>query len=179
MDDVHSLIENDLGVPLPLHVSLSRPLTLKTAHKDTFLSTLTASVEALNIRSFPVSPNTLTWHPNEDRTRWFLVLGLQRPGHDELRRLLGVCNRVARESNQALLYAEEKGPRDDSEEEKFHVSVAWSLVERNGKVEVPAKLRGRLTELKMEFEHVKVRIGQDVTSIALGKRRETLFPNQS
>lgn len=176
--DIHSLLENDLGVALPLHVSLSRPLSLRTAQKDTFLSTLTTSILSLDIQAFTVSPSTLTWHANEDRTRWFFVVSLQRPEHDELRGLLDVCNGVAVEFGQPLLYGESKDRGIEANHGKFHVSVAWSLVEQRGEVDFPKVLKQKLEGLGMEFDEVKIRIGQDVTSIPLRKRRKALFANE-
>lgn len=37
---IHSLLHNDLGVQLPLHISLSRTLALTAANKDRFAATL-------------------------------------------------------------------------------------------------------------------------------------------
>lgn len=176
-NETYTLLENNLGVQLPLHISLSRPLALKTAQKDHFLSDLTSAIKTTSVRSFEVSPNTLTWHPNEDRTRWFLVLSLQRPEKDELRSLLEVCNNLAGEYGQPLLYqASSKGVVRD---EKFHLSLAWSLVPQEGNVEIPSKSADSLKEMKIHFEEVKVRIGQDVTSIPLRKRRGGVFLDAS
>jgi hypothetical protein len=172
-DDIHSLLENDLGVQLPLHISLSRPLALKTANKDTFLANLTTAITATSVRAITAVPDTLIWHPNEDRTRWFLVLSLERPESDQLRSLLGVCNKLAGEYGQPLLYqtSKRKGKEGEVDDGKFHVSLAWSLTEQNGEVKVGKGMHERLKKLPMEFDEVKVRIGQDVTGIPLRKRR--------
>jgi hypothetical protein len=168
-------LENNLGVPLPLHISLSRPLTLKTTTKDTFLTRLTTSIKETSVRAFTAAPSALTWHPNEDRTRYFLVLSLQRPEHDELRGLLEVCNQVAAEFEQPLLYRSAarkgKGKVAEVEDGKFHLSVAWSLSPQEGEVEVPEELKESVRRLTINFEEVKVRIGQDVTGIPLRRRR--------
>lgn len=179
-DDIHSLLENDLGVQLPLHISLSRPLALKTANKDTFLANLTTAITTTGVRGFSASSNKLTWHPNEDRTRWFLVLSLERPENDELRNLLRVCNKLAGEYGQPLLYqtSARKGKEVEVDDGKFHVSLAWSLIEQNGEVEIGKEMKERLKKLQMEFDEVKVRIGQDVTGIPLKKRRGALFGKQ-
>jgi hypothetical protein len=170
-------------VQLPLHVSLSRPLTLKTAQKDDFLANLTTSVTTSNVRAFTVSPATLTWHPNEDSTRWFLVFGLQRPENDELRILLSACNGIAGEFDQPLLYqkasSSQKRWSAELPHERFHVSVAWSLKEQAGDVDLPGEMMVRLEGLKIDFEEIKVRIGQDVTGIPLKKRRAQLFGDES
>ncbi|KAK3627454.1 poly(U)-specific 3'-to-5' RNA exonuclease [Elasticomyces elasticus] len=148
---VQSLLSNDLGVTLPLHVSLSRPLSLLTPQKSPFLTQLKDAVSRTGVRTFDVVPGALRWHPNELRTRWFLVLQLRKPAHDELAKLLRSCNDVAKAFGQPLLYAADdviEGGRHDAEGEhepkhepkdaveverfesgKFHISLAWSLTE--------------------------------------------------
>ncbi|CZT17819.1 uncharacterized protein RCC_03655 [Ramularia collo-cygni] len=171
---IHTLLENDLGVQLPLHISLSRPLTLKTAQKDKFLADLKTAISTTGVRGFAVTPNKLTWHPNEDGTRWFLVLSLIRPENNELQKLLDVCNKLAGEAGQPLLYQGSKSREVD--DGKFHLSVAWSLTpQEEGEVDVATGIKEKLKGLKIELGEVKARIGQDVTSIPLRKRRGALF----
>lgn len=73
---MHSLIETPLQVPLPLHVSLSAPLVLRTESKDTFLDDITEQLKSV-VRSLrqpiKVRPASLSWHGNEDSSRYFLV----------------------------------------------------------------------------------------------------------
>ncbi|EME78972.1 uncharacterized protein MYCFIDRAFT_120758, partial [Pseudocercospora fijiensis CIRAD86] len=170
-EHVQSLLENDLGVQLPLHVSLSRPLALKTEQKDSFVSRLETAIEEASVRAFEVQPLELVWHPNEHRTRWFLVLRLQRPAGDELKNLLKTCNALAKSLDQPLLYAECHNEASDA----FHISIAWSLKPQGSKSSgvgatpqsASADALGRLEALRVGFSDVKVRVGQDVTSIAL------------
>lgn len=73
---IHSLLETPLGVPLPLHVSLSAPLVLRTENKQSFLNALVEAITpiAKTLKSgLIVSPDDLYWHPNEDGSRSFLV----------------------------------------------------------------------------------------------------------
>lgn len=185
VDNVHSLLQNDLGVQLPLHISLSRPLALKTEQKDAFLAELKKAISGTGVRTFAVSPTNLIWHPNEDRTRWFLVLKLQRPAGDELQQMLGASNDTAAGFDQPLLYQNKHARSADKSAntpiEAFHISVAWSLQSPTAQ---PAKHGGlhqavssavleQMGKLEVNFEEVKVRIGQDVTSIPLQKARVT------
>jgi hypothetical protein len=183
-NDVRSLLQNDLGVALPLHVSLSRPLVLKTEQKDDFFISLKDAISSSGARAFETSFEQLQWHPNEDRTRWFLVLRVV----DEdgaLLKLLRTCNSVAAKYGQPKLYEDDdvhsghKRPPKQRISEKFHISIAWSLEDPTGSgrtiagetacdaMELPAAIHS----LRVPFGEVKVRIGQDVTSMPLDPRR--------
>lgn len=183
---VHSLLRNDLGVQLPLHVSLSRPLSLPTEQKDAFPLHLKDSIAHTAVRAFAVKPLDLVWHSNEDGTRWFLVLRLRRPAADELRRLLRACNDLAAEYRQPLLYADDGNAQPEQMEEdphdSFHISIAWSLRPNAGEKSnhvgalqqaMSNDLRKRLACLSISFIEVKVRVGQDVSSILLPRQRVT------
>lgn len=185
--NIKSLLENDLGVQLPLHVSLSRPLALRTEQKQKFLDRLKQTVINSNIKAFTIKPKDLAWHPNEDETRWFLVLRLQLSSGAELSRLLETCNSVASSFRQPLLYAGSESESLDamSLDQHFHISIAWSLqppTSRETKVEgdeascssaIPYEQLGRLTSVPISFKEVKVRIGQDVHNIPLKARRQS------
>ncbi|ROT39983.1 hypothetical protein SODALDRAFT_332134 [Sodiomyces alkalinus F11] len=90
---LHSFLTSELNAPLPLHISLSRPLALTTSTKDSFLDDLTASLRSFSPSAFPsacppanpsaicshscsftVSPTTLAFHRSPDSDRTFLVL---------------------------------------------------------------------------------------------------------
>lgn len=173
---------------LPLHVSLSRPLSLKTEQKDKFLARLREVTAASGVRAHSVRPANLIWHPNEDGTRWFLVLKLERTKQNELPKLLKACNRLAKDFGQALLYDEDesasskmaKSGEEVKDYDAFHISIAWSLTAPTShKIEssvglqqaVSADLRKRIGEMELDFCEVKIRIGQDVSVIALPKQR--------
>lgn len=186
---IHSLLENELGVALPLHISLSRPLALRTEQKDAFFSRLRKAVSDSSVKALQVQPKNLAWHSNESSTRSFLVLQLQHSANEEMAHLLDACNNIANEFDQPLLYASrDKRGRvhaASKAEEKFHISVAWSLegprpqdqgarrrsvgAEEDGSI--PYELLGRLIELAIGFHEVKVRIGQDVHTMPLKAAR--------
>lgn len=191
---VHSLLENDLGVSLPLHISLSRPLSLKTDQKDAFLERLENTIGETSIKAFHIQPRDLAWHSNENSTRWFLVLRLQRSTEQAMNHLLEACNNVANDFGQPLLYAskDKRGKVQSASEvgEKFHISVAWSLEGPTGNEGKGSKsslsavgqgvggisdeLLDRLSHLNIGFGEVKVRIGQDVHNLPLkAVRRKT------
>jgi len=183
---VCSLLHNELGVSLPLHISLSRPLVLKTEHKDGFLQRLKQAITSSGVHAFGVSPADLKWHPNEDRTRWFLVLRATDEG-GELVKLLQISNAVAGAHDQPKLY-EDDAPAPSSSKpalgevattsaaDKLHISIAWSLRQPPAKSTVnpseSTNLPSSIQDLDIPFADVKVRIGQDVTSMALAPRRE-------
>ena len=189
---MNSLLENDLGVALPLHISLSRPLVLKTAQKDNFLARLRQMVSDSNIKAFDTQPRDLAWHPNETRTRWFLVLRLQTSSGRELNKLLEASNGLARDFEQPVLYAEAATLGSEASDEQFHISIGWALQRppsmdadaarsvrecrssaSEGAAGVPYELLGKASSLSLGFNEVKVRIGQDVHSIPLKTRRQT------
>jgi U6 snRNA phosphodiesterase len=184
-DKIHSLLENSLGVTLPLHISLSRPLTLKTAQKSAFSSRLTSAIAEHSLKSFSIRPKELAWHPNESKTRWFLVIRLEES--TELTTLLDICNSVAKEFDQPLLYTEDEVSKGD----QFHISIAWALQppvrskdqeqtspEHEMAVQeepaVPNENIERLSSLQVHFAEVKARIGQDVDVIKLKIIRWTI-----
>ena len=54
---------------------------------------------------FKLGVTDLHWVANAESTRWFLVLGINRPEKNELNRLLQVSNQTATDFGQASLYA--------------------------------------------------------------------------
>ncbi|GAB7364438.1 hypothetical protein MBLNU230_g4979t1 [Neophaeotheca triangularis] len=114
---VHSFLTNHLGVSQPLHISLSRSLTLQTEQRAPFITSLKTAIQQTPVNPFVCVGTKLKWFPNDDRSRWFYVMGVEavEPRGDELRLLLRACNAVC----------ERFGLRGLGD--KFHVSVAWSL----------------------------------------------------
>jgi len=46
---IHSLLRSDLGAQLPLHISLSRPVVLRTEQRQSFIDTYTTAVRDSNV----------------------------------------------------------------------------------------------------------------------------------
>ncbi|RMD39428.1 hypothetical protein DV735_g5706, partial [Chaetothyriales sp. CBS 134920] len=143
---VHSLLRSDLNVPLPLHISLSAPLTLKTEQKDAVAAAVEASVTRSGAGPFVVKPTRLCWVSNSEGSRSFLVLQLSRPENDDLNRLLSACNASVTHFGLKPLYctysssfpssslstsAPYPGAVSGDRSDAFHVSIAWTLGDLN------------------------------------------------
>lgn len=49
--ELNSLLRSDLGAQLPLHISLSRPVVLRTEQRQSFLETFKSAIKDSNIRA--------------------------------------------------------------------------------------------------------------------------------
>ncbi|KAK7985027.1 hypothetical protein PG996_005733 [Apiospora saccharicola] len=131
--DLKTFLTSDLGAPLPLHISLSRPLSLTTRNKDDFLDSVQAALtRGPGVPAFMLRPTGLEWHRTVESERSFLVLrvesvtsetpeetggGEKKEKNRELTQLLRRCNGVAQSFGQPALYAFAggSGGNDDSE----------------------------------------------------------------
>jgi hypothetical protein len=89
---------------------------LRAEQRSVFLEKLGDAVIGSGVRPFHVTVTGLAWVPNSQRTRWFLVLGLKRPGNDGLNHLLALTNCIARDLRLEMLYADEEAKGDVSSE---------------------------------------------------------------
>lgn len=107
-----------------------------------------------------------------------------------MRRLLGVTNEKAKEFGQPLLYVDKGGenPASDVLEtgdgvgdgvDQFHLSIAWSLDDMTATSGVQSTTIKQPLELDITVDAVKVRIGQDVTSLPLAAERRRKVPGLS
>ncbi len=194
--DITSSLQSELGVQLPLHISLSRTLQIKTHDREAFLETLKTSLRKAAVRVFDFEFLGLKWVPNFERNRWFLVLSIMKPKLDELNRLLIACNEAALKSGHGALYTggvgdgpmaehshpnnkkTRKGQPEESEQHDysrfFHISIAWNLVEPDSalvsnveKLDVHKYIQSLYTAV----DAVKARIGNVVHKIDLGTKR--------
>lgn len=132
-DFLKTFLTSDLGAPLPLHISLSRPLSLTTGNKDAFLDAVRAALaHGAGVPVFSLRPTGLEWHRTAESARSFLVLRVEpvapdadaerSPGEKqeknrELTQLLRRCNGVAQSFGQPALYAFASGRGDDNKKE--------------------------------------------------------------
>jgi hypothetical protein len=47
---IHTFLTSDLGAPLPLHISLSRPIGFATEQKENFVTSLDRAIKGSGIR---------------------------------------------------------------------------------------------------------------------------------
>ncbi|KAI9732447.1 MAG: poly(U)-specific 3'-to-5' RNA exonuclease [Cirrosporium novae-zelandiae] len=106
---ITSLLMSDLNAPLPLHISLSRSLSLQTEQRHSFRLNIEEAVNNCGIRPFQITFTSIQWVPNYEQTRWFLVLGVEKPSNDGLNLLLGTLNQVCTSMELPLLYASPAG----------------------------------------------------------------------
>lgn len=133
-----SFLTSDLATPLPLHISLSRPLVLRTEDKDAFLNQITdALLRGLgnNKRSsFDVAVHDLSWFRTPGGHRSFLVLRVRSSSeivkdggaltaqgnpllatNPELTALLTRCNHVVAQYGQSPLYSRRRRRQPSNE----------------------------------------------------------------
>jgi hypothetical protein len=188
--------QSELGASLPLHVSLSRTLQIKTEDREAFLETLRVSLRRSAVRTFSFDFQHLKWVPNFERNRWFLVLGIKRPEYDELNVLLNACNEAVENRGHPGLYTGGKGDGpmegnncsnglkrrkvDEGERQKhdfseyFHVSIAWNVTEPDTEWTTWVRTidtSNYIQSPEAAFDAVKVRIGNVVQSIPLRTKR--------
>ncbi|KAI4730010.1 hypothetical protein E4T49_02248 [Aureobasidium sp. EXF-10728] len=130
-------------------------------------------------------PASLSWHANDDSSRYFLVLRVQDAQQTQdasaltlLNQLLQASNKAAHQYNQPQLYTKLKrqaGTRDFSP--YFHISIGWSLPSPDRNMEddnlklqpaVDSILKELCENMTVSFDAVKIRIGQTVTALPIG-----------
>ncbi|KAE9368409.1 hypothetical protein N431DRAFT_381813 [Stipitochalara longipes BDJ] len=188
--EIHSFLTSDLGVPLPLHISLSRPIGLTTEHKDAFVDSLQRAIDFSGIRPFDFSFSGLDWVANFEKTRWFLVLRLRKPELDGLNKLLHLSNQIVQEYGQPALYTrrplqtKRKPPAKklpnarwvemEDVSDAFHISIAWTLAAPNEELleittTVSTEYTQILDQIQVQIGEIKSKVGNVVTNIPLPK----------
>lgn len=187
---LHNFLTSDLGSPLPLHISLSRPLSLTTANKDDFLEKASGAIQAGAVAPFAVTPRTLAWYKSPDSDRIFLIirvassrdlLGGKDAGgalNPELVALLRRCNGVASQFGQPPLYKHREDDGSSGDEAvgvAFHVSIGWTFDVPGEEMSLRAikvLKRSKYAEVRkweIDVSAVKAKIGNSVHHIPLGR----------
>ncbi|KAF1932117.1 uncharacterized protein M421DRAFT_284824 [Didymella exigua CBS 183.55] len=188
--DIIPSLQSELGAPLPLHVSLSRTLQIKTDDRKSFLGTLNTSLRRAAVQAFHFDFCDLKWVPNYERNRWFLVLGIKKPAHDGLNRLLSACNEAAQKCGHPALYSGGKGDgpmgsnsppytkHDKTDRsDMFHVSIAWNLTEPDPDWIYLVKnmdVDKHIQSPQAAFDVVKARVGNVVHNFNLVARKSSV-----
>ncbi|EXM23960.1 U6 snRNA phosphodiesterase Usb1 [Fusarium oxysporum f. sp. vasinfectum] len=180
---LHNFLTSDLGSPLPLHISLSRPLSLTTGNKDEFLDKITDTLDNSGIAPFVVRPQGLAWYRSPDSDRTFLILRVAsgprsptnskdgvKPLNPELTSLLTKSNTVATQYGQPPLYqGKAKVPVGDA----FHISIGWTFHLPADEMSLKT-LRlfrqpkfGDIRKWEISVAGIKVKIGNAVHHVAL------------
>lgn len=177
---VTSLVRNDLDFELPLHISLSRSLVLRKEEHEGFVDAVRNAIGSSGVRPFNVGLRGLRWHPNYDRSRHFLSIGVVKPQQDQLNRLLWCINRAVAARNHPMLYYDNGNCMKPSDMEmrdcsqSLHVSIAWALqqpvVREPGLIDGqhPHTAIGNVEDLCINVDCIKVKIGDKVHEIVLG-----------
>ncbi|QKX54193.1 uncharacterized protein TRUGW13939_01277 [Talaromyces rugulosus] len=176
---VHTLLRSDLDVQLPLHISLSRPVVLETDQKQPFADAFERAVQESSAKAFNAIPESLDWVSNAEKTRWFLVMRIKKPPHDQLNTLLRISNQTLTIFGQPCLYTTTFSNSSSSSSsaykdfsDRFHISLAWSLTAPS--IDDQTRISGiDLTPLEesldIVFSSVKVKIGNVVKSLPLDR----------
>ncbi|KAM0342434.1 hypothetical protein ACHAPU_009621 [Fusarium lateritium] len=188
---LHNFLTSDLGSPLPLHISLSRPLSLTTGNKDEFFDKITESFNNSGVPPFVVRPQALAWFKSPDSDRTFLILRVAspsrskdtpRPSNPELMNLLTRSNAVVTHFRQPALYQ-----RDAKElvGEAFHVSVGWTFDLPADEMTIKTLRLFKqpkfddIRKWEIGVTGVKVKIGNVVNHIALKEAGRSGAPTKS
>ncbi|KAG4302301.1 hypothetical protein PCK1_001573 [Pneumocystis canis] len=138
-----SLFENELGMSLSLHISLSKPFILTSNMIDAFRDIMKTSIV---FKSFDINFSNISIFTNDDSSRTFLVLIID----------------TGRENLQAILRIIDSNPQ-------FHVSIAWCL----GRIIIDQTILNRLNNKyakqlsmhKLHINKIKMKIGNIIHSI--------------
>ena len=124
----------------------------------------------------------LDWVANQDKTRWFLVIRIEKPPKDELARLLYVTNEVVQGFGQLPLYGAPHQPplgtaprAQDDVSSSFHISIGWSLntPSTDSSVKLKDEVDARDIAFHLLVSFIKVKIGNGVTAISLVSKVKT------
>jgi hypothetical protein len=161
---------------------LSRSLVLRKEDHADFVDAVKNAISSSAVKPFDIDLHGLKWHPNYDRSRYFLSVGVVKPQQDQLNRLLWCINRAVAARNHPMLYYDNntRAKPNDMEmrdcSQSFHVSIAWALqqppVQEPSLVDEqhPHTTAGNVERLCINVDRVKVKIGDKVHEVILGAK---------
>uniref|UniRef100_A0A060T325 U6 snRNA phosphodiesterase 1 n=1 Tax=Blastobotrys adeninivorans TaxID=409370 RepID=A0A060T325_BLAAD len=163
---IESLVINELGVQLPLHISLSDTLMLDTEDREPFMSALNRSIVG---GSSPPLRLRLQWPPialtNATKTRTFIALRVHGPHAALAADIAARVSTVCRQFDQPVL-----------ESHVLHVSIGWvegavgvdSVVDQGGALAGDgAWASSAVNAMELVVDGVKARIGRQVHFVPL------------
>jgi hypothetical protein len=189
---LHSFLTSHLGADLPLHISLSRPLSLSTSVKDEYLSRVEDGIRNSGIGAFFVRPSGLAWYKSPDSDRTFFVLRvvstskesssggeklLKASTNPELMKLLTRSNTAAVHFGHPPLYEKTQGEAADM---AFHISIGWTMGALDEKTGLAILKFFGIPEFEdmstwsVEINGVKAKIGNVVSHISLLEKGKTV-----
>lgn len=196
--ELFNFLTSDLGSPLPLHISLSRPLSLSTGSKDEFLEMITQTLTGSGIAPFIVRPRGLAWYRSPDSDRTFLILrvasGRTKAGPEseetaripnpELTALLARSNTVVTQFDQPTLYQRNANDADtgDAVGTAFHISIGWTFHLPGDKLSLETLTLFRqskfvdIRDWEVNVTGIKAKIGNVVNHIALKEGGRSTAP---
>ncbi|KAJ2893793.1 snrna phosphodiesterase [Zalerion maritima] len=178
--ELFPLLQSDLGAPLPLHISLSRPLSLTTSNKDNFLESIRKAMQRCGVSPFRIHLYSLEWHRTEESGRSFLVLRVKSNApedsgkNQELMTILSKSNSIVKDYGLPPLY---RNRDEEDTASAFHVSIGWtpspiSVSMTTVAAEAFAKA-GPLRQIALRVDGIKTKIGNTVTNLPLSSAAET------
>jgi len=188
--ELTSLLYSDLSVPLPLHISLSRTLSIPTAQREKVFDNVLKAIRDGGVRAFEVGlEGGLVWAPNYDGSRFFLAAKAKSVGArdngdgNELNKLLWICNKTCVELGYNALYVEgEQVGQEIDRSDSFHFSLGWSLKKTVQSKHIDPSILNevwkssfadKVRDLKIPVTEVLFKIGNAIYAIKLAKHRTT------
>ncbi|KAK9469095.1 U6 snRNA phosphodiesterase Usb1 [Lipomyces arxii] len=170
-----SLVFSPRKAPLPLHLSLSPPIMLKTSDRKSFFNNLEDILHAKS--QFTIvfrvdETGKVVWVTNPENTRDFFVLVVQTS--PEIDGVIAAVSSVSKNLSYPVLLADHVP----------HVSLAWRLHSDNHDQPRPAKRFRTDTKSQSEtteqfvilVDTIKVKIGRSIHRILLSRRRGEPLP---
>jgi len=190
---LQSLLMNDLGVPLTLHISLSRSLSVPQTTRQALSSAIENAVYWADVKPFQLELGGFIWASNHTNTRSFFAAAIKKPPVDELNRLLKAVNAAVVSLGFGPLYtAQSEGDLMSQSQldytRFFHFSLAWCLRDEDDEDESDTANESRtealdniwasadqgLKAITVPVSTVLIKIGDKVTALDVKPSEEKI-----